>query len=125
MVSNSPTTTYPTFFRWFPVLLWMLLIFLFSSRQSQELPSFGLVDLLVKKAGHMVGYGVLMVLCYRAIGNWRKALAITILYACSDEFHQTFVPSRYGSVLDVGVDTAGAVLGFALYHWFQQKMWRV
>jgi VanZ family protein len=79
-----------------------------------------LVDLLVKKAGHMMGYGVLMVLCYRAVGNWRKALATTILYACSDEFHQTFVPSRHGSILDVGVDTAGAVLGFALYQWVQK-----
>ena len=37
------------------------------------------------------------------------------LYACSDEFHQTFVPGRAGRVGDVLVDSAGVLLGLALF----------
>ena len=39
------------------------------------------------------------------------ALALAALYAASDEIHQTFVPSRQGSVWDVLLDTAGAAFG--------------
>jgi VanZ family protein len=37
------------------------------------------------------------------------ALALTVLYAASDEWHQTFIPNRSGQLADVLVDTAGAL----------------
>jgi len=43
-------------------------------------------------------------------------------YAASDEFHQLFVPSREASVLDVLIDTAGAVFALLLI-WFIGR-WR-
>ena len=39
------------------------------------------------------------------------ALLLSFLYACSDEFHQTFVPGRAGQFKDVLIDTAGALIG--------------
>jgi len=45
--------------------------------------------------------------------NWRWAAAAIAIAACvaaSDEWHQSFVPSRTASVVDVGIDTAGATV---------------
>ena len=39
--------------------------------------------------------------------------AFSVLYAATDEFHQLFVEGRSGSLFDVGVDAAGALLGVA------------
>lgn len=43
------------------------------------------------------------------------ALIISAAFASSDEFHQTFVNGRTGQVLDVLIDTAGAVVGTLFY----------
>ena len=40
-----------------------------------------------------------------------SAAVITILFGCFDEFHQVFVPGRYAGLLDIMLDTAGAVIG--------------
>ena len=45
--------------RWFPALLIMLVIFAFSSQPGDNLPDFLGWDYFVKKAGHMIGYGLL------------------------------------------------------------------
>ena len=48
-----------------------------------------------------------------ALGTGRKpseALWVAVLYAATDEFHQTFVPSREGCVRDVLIDSCGAVI---------------
>lgn len=37
-----------------------------------------------------------------------------VLYACTDEFHQFFVPGRSAQLSDVGVDSAGALIGCIL-----------
>lgn len=42
------------------------------------------------------------------------ALLIGFLYACSDEFHQRFVPGRSGEFRDVVIDTAGVLIGIAI-----------
>jgi VanZ family protein len=36
------------------------------------------------------------------------------IYACTDEFHQYFIPGRGPSFRDVLVDTSGVVLGVVL-----------
>lgn len=41
------------------------------------------------------------------------ALAFSVLYACTDEFHQSFVPGRTAQIADVGIDTMGACIGIA------------
>ena len=42
------------------------------------------------------------------------ALVISLLYACLDEVHQSFVPGRAAQIQDVGVDSIGFVLSIAL-----------
>ncbi|MGE3311689.1 MAG: VanZ family protein [Limisphaerales bacterium] len=79
--------------------------------------------LLARKAVHFVTFGLLAALVFRALARppailplaaataW-KAWGITAAYAVLDEVHQTFVPSRMGSAVDVLIDALGA--GFAV-----------
>ncbi len=44
------------------------------------------------------------------------AAAAAFLYACSDEFHQRYVPGRMGSFRDVAIDSAGIIaMGFIIF----------
>jgi VanZ family protein len=43
------------------------------------------------------------------------SLAVTIGYGCLDEIHQSFVPGRYGGLLDILLNSVGAVAGIGLY----------
>ena len=119
------------FLRWLPAVLVMAVIFAFSSIPSDEMPRFGLWDLLVKKGGHMLGYG-LLTLAYlfalsprvggHAVRPCVVAFVLAVLYALSDEFHQSFVPGRHPSWVDaVLVDSAGAGLALLLYWRFKKK----
>jgi VanZ family protein len=105
--------------RWLAVVLWMGAIFALSAIPSLVLPlgpihDFGLRKLL-RKLAHMSEYIVLTVLLIRALQmhTARKAhvlllaALVAILFACSDEWHQTFVPGREGSLRDVGIDALG------------------
>ena len=38
----------------------------------------------------------------------------SVLYASSDEFHQTFVAGRDGNIVDVVIDSSGALVGILL-----------
>ncbi len=111
--------------RWLPSLTMMALIFIFSSMPSEDLPEFGLLDYLLKKSGHAFGYGLLALANLYGLGGreTRKAWLMTILYAILDEYHQSFVPGRHPSVIDVFVfDNLGAFLALSLFHAW--KRWR-
>ena len=83
------------------------------------------LEFLFRKAAHVSEYAVLAVLLYRAfvhtIFQSRRALSAGIVllscaaYAASDEFHQSFVPSRTASLRDVMIDLCGAMLAVLLY----------
>lgn len=97
----------------------MLIIFLVSARSSSELPDFGWADALIKKGGHMIGYALLALFSWRALDlktekRW-IAWFIAIVYALTDEFHQSFVPGRHPSVWDVLIfDNFGALISLGL-----------
>ena len=57
----------------------------------------------------MAEYGLLWFLWYRAleVRSPLPAVAITLAYAATDEFHQTFVEGRHGTPVDVLIDAAG------------------
>jgi VanZ family protein len=103
------------------MLGWMSLIFIMSGRQSSQLPNLGLYDWFFKKGAHLTAYAILMLLALWAVRDWRLALAITIGYAISDEYHQTFVPTRQGTAGDVLIDSAGAILALLGVRWWQGK----
>ncbi len=106
-------------FKWLPAVLTMAVIFWFSSQPSNELPNFGLMDLIIKKSGHVFEYAVLAfwvwyALDFRKDRRWLVWL-IAILYAATDEYHQSFVVGRYPSVWDVVIfDNVGALISLWL-----------
>ena len=93
---------------------WMGLIFWFSSQSHVLTLPDSLLDLIFKKTAHATAYGILWGLWWLATGRrpW-LALGITIAYAISDEYHQTWVPGRHGRWYDVGIDTLGALTAMA------------
>jgi VanZ family protein len=104
--------------RWGPSLLMIGAIFLFSSIPSREMPRFGSFDVLVKKGGHAFGYGLLAATFWHGF-NWNRklwwaALLLAVLYAVTDEFHQSFVPGRHPSAVDVAIDTTAAAISLAI-----------
>jgi VanZ family protein len=95
----------------------MSLIYVVSAQPTLPHASSFLLDLLLKKGAHVAEYAILFVLLWRAWAAWPLRFSplgltwvLTVLYAASDEFHQTFVPGRNGNVVDVLVDGTGATL---------------
>lgn len=79
----------------------------------------------LRKYAHMAEYAMLAApsaLFFRELLLERRlplraagcSLIFCFLYACSDEYHQTFVPGRAGTMIDVGVDMAGVAFGLVL-----------
>jgi VanZ family protein len=101
--------------RWLPAVLSMVIIFLFSSQPSNELPNFDLADTIVKKGGHVIGYAILAWSYWYAfrMREDKRGLVwlFAVLYALSDEFHQSFVAGRHSSIWDVLIfDNLGAMI---------------
>jgi len=92
------------------------------------------VHFLIRKAGHLTEYAILATLAARAFRNsshsalrrnwfW-LSLLLAILYSLSDEFHQSFVPSRTASIYDCMIDTAGGLIGLAIVGWRSRRQVR-
>ncbi len=110
-------------------LFWMALIFAVSAWSGgagdETASMFGDLNAFVRTAAHVVEFGILTLLMGKALARpgqvigWRArggAVVISILYAFSDEFHQSFVPGRYDRWEDIIADSAGVVL-FTLGAW--------
>lgn len=134
-----------------PAILWMTIIFLGSTDMlSAEHTSRFLVPFLrwldpqisfatlnaiqfgIRKLGHLTEYAVLAMLLWRALRSgtrWQMKISILFLvaalacaiFAASDEFHQSFVPSRTPSPRDVMIDICGAFLGLAVCWMFARR----
>jgi len=66
------TMNYKLLFFWFPVILWMALIYTLSSFEAAVVTQFDLLDFIIKKTAHMVEYGILWYLTHRAISQTTK-----------------------------------------------------
>jgi|LGVF01.1.fsa_nt_gb VanZ family protein len=120
-MARMRTRELPLIVRWLPAILMMGAIFFFSSLPAGRVPSFGEWDLLIKKAGHASGYALLGLAYYFALPprlskgfRWILALFMAVLFALSDEFHQSFVQDRNSSIIDVGIDTIGAAIALTV-----------
>jgi VanZ family protein len=97
----------------------MAVIWVFSSLPATTDQTIGGIFMpkLLQKTAHLVVYGVLGGAWFwafdfgrgvKAAGTW--ACCLSAAYAAVDEFHQTFVPGRYGSPWDVALDAVGVLL---------------
>jgi len=139
---------------WIAAILWLILIAiessaLLSARNTSRVlypllhflfgldwERFDYWHFYIRKSGHVVGYGMLSFLLFRA---WRATLPAmddttwtlrwttiailgTAVVASLDEWHQSFIPSRTGRWQDVVLDTcAGVVAQLLIFLWW---MWR-
>jgi VanZ family protein len=132
---------------WLPVCAWTGLIFFLSTDHfsfDHTAPIFGFVfswllpaipteDIApvhgaIRKLGHWSEYFVLAILVLRALRNetgkkweFRHAvltLVFILVFALSDEWHQTFVPSRTASFGDVMIDVIGGICGIFWMYWY-------
>ena len=128
---------------WGPAIAWVVVILAASSdlMSAQHTSRFigpflrwfvpdisgatiAVVQLYVRKAAHLMEYAILAALLLRGFAGeatqlrmshlWR-AFALAATCAAVDEFHQSFLASRTGSVFDVLLDVVGATLGLGLY----------
>jgi VanZ family protein len=104
-----------------PPLLVMGAIFFLSAQPSGG--DHGVIDLLLRKLGHVTEYTVLTLCWWRALRGLgatrdnRSAVALAVVialaFSVSDEFHQTFVGGRHGTPVDVVIDAIGMTLAAA------------
>ena len=136
---------------WLPLLLWLGTIFLFSTDEfSSHETSRIIVPVLmfvfpnmppeqidiwhgvIRKFGHIMEYFILAVFLHRALKYdepdfvWPKLRSMTfiVLAALVDEFHQSLVPSRGPSIVDVGYDCLGGVWALWLIAGYEARRLR-
>ena len=138
------------------VILWMIVIFLFSNANGElsgssskglisgsitivdntlvnlhlknkpitELEREQLIEKLnipIRKLAHFTEYLILCILWLNALSQsnikhkYIYAILISIIYACSDEYHQTFISNRAGQLFDVFIDSSGVIIGSIIY----------
>lgn len=128
---------YRRLWRYGPLIIWAALIFLGSTSLLSASNTGALVKPLlwffphaspatlaaihfvIRKAGHFTEYAILALLAARAFktsshkllrSRWFwVSLALVVAYSLSDEFHQSFVPSRTASVYDITIDSIGGL----------------
>lgn len=111
---------------WIPLVVWMTVIFIGSSLSADAVnqaihPHHYPLSLVI---GHIGEFAILSVLCHRFIRaykflpthwTWFAVLTINLFYGAVDELHQMFVPGRVPSIVDLGYDSLGAVIGLVVY----------
>ncbi len=109
---------------WLPVFSWSALIFWLSSIPGLESGLEAKTDFILRKAAHLVEYGILAILWLRALtaggAPRRRAFLLSILFcaafAVSDEIHQLYVPGREGRVSDILIDVLGILAGAGIFN---------
>ena len=131
-------TSSKTISRYLPLLLWLGFIFFASSNSfsagntsriigplvlwlfpNTSPETLLVIHIVVRKVAHFTEYAVLGFVAARAFrgspraGLQRKwfliSLAVVVVYALLDEYHQSFVPSRTASIHDSFIDIAGGL----------------
>ena len=121
VVTRTPARVLSRLDPWAPPVALMAVIFLLSAQPDLS-TGLGVWDFIGRKIVHITEYGVLCFLWWRAFrrvaATSRTALAvafcISLAYAGTDEFHQTFVHGRHGTPVDAAIDAAGMAIACLL-----------
>ena len=125
--------------KWILFIFWLLLIFIFSNQpQSAKhthdiignlipyIKTSNLLDIInyiIRKSAHFTEYFILCLLTISLLKEYTKkeiiiiisSLIFCFLYACSDEFHQSFIKGRTSQFSDVLIDTSGSIIYSIIY----------
>ena len=150
---SASSSTPKRVWRYGPLVLWLIVISIFSTAEFSSISTSGLIgplllwlfpDLsesrlaalhfLIRKAGHLSEYAILALLARRAFvtssraniqRRWFEfALLLVTGYALLDEFHQSFVPSRTASIYDSAIDVAGGLTVLLLFKVYEKRIRR-
>lgn len=118
---------------WASVAVWAAVILIaatdtFSANNSRtwlELvlgrPAPEILNSIIRKSAHVLEYGILGALAWRASRRLPVSLLVALAVASTDEFRQSFSPLRTGTPWDVLLDVCGAALGVWLYRLWAGK----
>jgi VanZ family protein len=107
---------------WFPVLIWAGFIFWLSS--IPNLKSGLEQDFILRKIAHILEYAILTFLFLRALTKENlsigkiviSSIVFSLFYALTDEYHQTFIFGREGSLGDVGINSIGILITAGIWY---------
>jgi VanZ family protein len=100
------------YIRFIPALVWMVIIFYFSSRQTTGIGSDSYwLRFFILKSFHLIEYALLFIFINFAIKSKTKSILIAYLYGISDEIHQLFIPGRTSKFTDTLIDLLGIFIG--------------
>ena len=77
---------------------------------------------IIRKGAHLSIYTLVGIFIMSFISTYKIhlkykfliSILVGLVYASSDEIHQSFIPGRTASIIDVGIDTSGVLLGIIL-----------
>lgn len=107
---------------WLPPIIWGVAIFSVSANTVAKVSTVYWQDFIAHKSAHIVEYGILGILIYRALLSEGVKRGEAILYAVllcgfygtTDEFHQSFTPGREPRIRDILIDTIGALVAILI-----------
>lgn len=106
---------HPVIYHKGPAILFGALIFILSSLPGYRLPELGFN--FDDKIIHMIVFGMFAIFLFHAVrfpwplpAPYIITLAVGIMYAALDEFHQYFVQGRYSDWRDFVADTMGIIV---------------
>jgi len=124
MVPSQIQTQHLKVFYWIALFVWASFIFTLSHQSTLPGPAEPTFDFIFKKLAHITVYAIFYWLTLSALTttypkatkNWFVAFVITLLYAISDEYHQSFIIGRTAALRDIGFDLIGATIAFLRWH---------
>ena len=148
--NRTRSSTSNRLWRYGPLVVWMVLIFagstgaLSASTSGRilrpvvlwlfpQMPEAQIATLhfFLRKLSHFSEYAILALLAARAFYGsakerlrqkwWLASFFLIVVYALSDELHQSFEPSRTGSIYDSFIDIAGGAAALFVIRWWHRR----
>lgn len=100
---------------WLPSFFWMFVIFYFSSQTTNQIEIIGPSRFLFFKSLHLVEYAILFLTYLWATKSKKISFLLLLIFAASDEYHQSFIVTRSPRLTDTIIDFLGGNLGNLFY----------
>ncbi|HEX8392924.1 MAG TPA: VanZ family protein [Longimicrobium sp.] len=100
---------------WLPAVAWAVAIYSVSGRSTVPIPSATGADKVLHFLAYAVLGGLLAFAAHRSALHPAVAVLLGVLYAATDEYHQSFVPGRSSDIRDWVADALGVCFAVYLY----------